>query len=118
MINEAFGAAVRHELDSRGLSLRQARIRTGVDIETTSRMRQGEVPRMDKVIAFARGFHLDVNDWLRLAGYEPIEPDAPTAVRALLELTYEPEGEAQVKSALGYVPAADRERLRRLLGEE
>lgn len=71
-INEAFGSRVRAVLDERALSLRQGRIRTGIDIETLSRMRQGEVPRLDKVEAFARGFGLDINEWRVLAGYESL----------------------------------------------
>ena len=35
-------------------------------------MKQGDVPRLDKIVDFARGFDLDVNHWLTLAGYEPI----------------------------------------------
>jgi hypothetical protein len=77
-VNEAFKRAVCGELDSRGLSLRQARIRTGIDIDTIGRMRQGDVPRMDKIVAFARGFGLPVNDWLELAGYERIEDPRET----------------------------------------
>jgi hypothetical protein len=60
-------------LDDRGMSLRQARIRTGVDIDTLGRMRSGDVPRMDKVIEFARGFGQDANLWLELAGYQRVE---------------------------------------------
>ena len=71
-INEAFGAWVRDLMDSRTLSLRQTRNRTGVDIDTISRMRSNEVPRVDKVIDFARGFGEDINVALKLAGYPPI----------------------------------------------
>jgi|GEM_PF-6753041 len=76
LLNQAFAEAVCRTMDNwRGqrLSLRQARMRTGVDIDTLSRMRHGEVPRMDKVVAFARGFELDPNDWLELAGYERLD---------------------------------------------
>ena len=120
LINEAFGAAVRRELDARGLSLRQARIRTGLDIDTLGRMRSGEVTRMDKVIAFARGFHLDVNEWLALAGYAPVEPSVEQAVQKLAEtaeLTYESEEQVQLRGAWGHVPRAARERLAQILLE-
>jgi hypothetical protein len=110
-INEAFGAAVRHELDSRGLSLRQTRIRTGIDIDTVGRMRAGDVPRIDKVIAFARGLKLDVNEWLVLAGYDPVEPSPDDAVRKLISAE-----ESQVRSATGRVSASDRRRLMELFG--
>jgi len=70
---EAFGRAICDLLDGRGLSLRQARTRTGVDIDTLSRMRAGEVVRMDKIIQFARGFGLNPSDWLELAGYERLD---------------------------------------------
>jgi transcriptional regulator with XRE-family HTH domain len=80
-INEGFGEAVRCVLAERGLSLRQARNRTGVDVDTLSRMRQNEVPRLDKVEAFARAFHLDVNEWRQLAGYQPVEDERPALDR-------------------------------------
>jgi hypothetical protein len=73
-VNPEFARRVCEELDRRGLSLRQARIRTGVDIDTIGRMRAGDVPRIDKVIDFARGFGFSINEWLELAGYEPILP--------------------------------------------
>src|SRR5687767_9083194 len=55
-----------------GLSLRQARIRTGIDIDTLSRMKQGDRVRMDKIILFAQGFREEVNEGLQRAGYDPI----------------------------------------------
>lgn len=93
-INREFGAAVRQLLDERGLSLRQARNRTGVDTDTLSRMRQDEVPRLDKVEAFARGFGLDVNAWRVLGGYEPVRDNRPALERIRedrKELEYEPD---------------------------
>jgi hypothetical protein len=73
--NEAFGAAVGRLLDERSLSLRAQRHLTGIDHDTASQMRRGVVPRMDKVIQFAQGLGLNVNEWLVLAGYAPIEPE-------------------------------------------
>jgi hypothetical protein len=70
-LNSAFGAAVRRIMDEtqeRRLSLRKTSIRTGIDIDTLSRMREGVVPRLDKVVSFAQGFGLDVNAWIDLAG--------------------------------------------------
>lgn len=73
-ISQQFGEAVTQLLKDQGnLSLQGARLRTGIDHNTLSRMKQGEVPRVDKVLDFARGFGLDVNEWLELAGYEPVE---------------------------------------------
>ena len=99
-LNQAFGEWVCQTMDNwRGqkLSLRQARMRTGIDTDTLGRMRQGDVPKIDKVIAYARGFEEDVNAALRLAGYDPVEPSPDDAAEALLEaadrgeLTYEPD---------------------------
>jgi hypothetical protein len=93
-INRAFGEAVSRFLDERNLSHRQTRIRTGIDIDTVGRMRAGDVPRIDKVIDFARGFDEPINKWLELAGYPPIKDDRPPLERireAAQELTYEPE---------------------------
>lgn len=84
-----FGEAVRRLLDGRGLSLRQARIRTGIDIDTIGRMRSGERVRMDKVVDFARGFGQNPNDWLELAGYPRLdtntEPASLEGVERLVE---------------------------------
>jgi hypothetical protein len=73
--SERFGEAVSRVLDERGLSLRAQRALTGIDHDTAAQMRQGVIPRMDKVIQFARAFGQSVNDWLEMAGYEPIEPE-------------------------------------------
>src|SRR3954452_16931856 len=73
--SKRFGEAVCRVLDERGLSLRAQRALTGIDHDTASQMRQGVVPRMDKVIQFARALGQNVNEWLELAGYQPIEPE-------------------------------------------
>ncbi|MBM3456915.1 MAG: helix-turn-helix domain-containing protein [Armatimonadetes bacterium] len=77
-LRPAFGDAVVSLMASvgGGLSLRQAEIRTGVDINTLSRMRSGIVPRVDKVEAFARGFGANVNDWRELAGYPRLDVES------------------------------------------
>ena len=72
--SEKFGEAVSRLLDERGLSLRAQRLWTGIDHDTAALMRQGVVPRMDKVIQFAQGLGLEINEWLVLAGYDPLEP--------------------------------------------
>ena len=95
--NERLAEAVQAVLDERGLTQRGQRSRTGVSHVTVQGMLNGVVPQMETVAAFARGFGLDVNEWLELAGYEPVEPSADDAAESLLgaadrqELTYEPD---------------------------
>lgn len=82
-VNPAFGDAVRRLLESHGLSLRAARIRTGIDHVTLSDMAAGYVPRVEQVEKLARGFGLDVNQWRELAGYPRVEGDpSPESVLA------------------------------------
>lgn len=73
-VSEKFGAAVRELLDSRGLTLRAASLKTGVDHTTIKQMRDGLVPKKGIVIDFAQGMDENINHWLELAGYEPIPP--------------------------------------------
>lgn len=61
-------------MEEHGLSLRGQRPRTGLSHVTVQQMMDGVVPQMESVVAFARGFGLNVNEWLELAGYEPIRP--------------------------------------------
>ncbi len=75
-------------LAEHGLTLRGQRARTGLSHVTVMGMTQGYVPEMQSVVKFARGFGLDVNEWLELAGYEPIvapagDADAPTVAARL-----------------------------------
>jgi transcriptional regulator with XRE-family HTH domain len=91
-VRSEFGEAVKRVLEEHGLSLRGARIRTGIDHVTLSDMASGYVPRMEKTIQFARGFELDVNEWLELAGYDPIRDERPAETRfrdAAREMLYE-----------------------------
>lgn len=55
------------------MGFRAADLKTGVNYNTISRMASGFVPEMESVVRFARGFGLDVNEWLELAGYPRIE---------------------------------------------
>lgn len=71
-VSKQFGDAVSRVLLERKASLRGQRRLTGIDHATMSDMKAGVIPRMDKVIDFARGLGLDVNEWLALANYEPI----------------------------------------------
>jgi hypothetical protein len=87
-VNEAFRDAVLRVFEQHGRpSLQSARIRTGIDHDTLSRMKKGDVPRIDKVIDFARGFRLNVNEWLELAGYPPvIEPTDCVSQRLIAQI--------------------------------
>lgn len=69
--------AVRAVLDERGLSVRNAAIRTGIDRLTLANMLDGVAPRLEIVEEFARTFSLDVNEWRLLAGYEAIRETDP-----------------------------------------
>lgn len=85
--NQAFAERVQQLLNKHGLSLRGQRVRTGVSHVTVQAMLQGVVPQMETVVAWAQGFGEDVNEWLILAGYEPIRPPTPAAAaRQLLDL--------------------------------
>lgn len=118
----AFGDAVKAVLEAHGLSLRSQRIRTGIDHMTMKDMADGLRPRLEKVEQFARAFGLDVNEWRRIAGYEPIPPPADVGIlakaiisthqaqTASLELEYEPDLEnVRIVGYEGRVTPEDRE---------
>lgn len=67
-----FGAAVREALGSRGLSLRQAQIKTNIDHTTILKMSKGWRPKKGVLIDFAVGLSEPINKWLQLAGYDPL----------------------------------------------
>lgn len=71
-----FGEAVRAVLSERALSLRQQRRFTGIDHVTMADMCEGFVPRMERVLQFARAFDLDENEWLEQAGYGRVNESA------------------------------------------
>src|SRR5262245_53819287 len=84
--NEVFGAAVRQVLG--GLNYREEAARIGLHFTTLYDMARGLPKSMETVIRFARATGQDVNTWLEMAGYEPIETggDLLTAgLRALNE---------------------------------
>jgi hypothetical protein len=54
------------------MSLRAADYRTEVNHVTIGEMTRGRIPQMESVVKFARGFGLDVNEWLAAAGYAPL----------------------------------------------
>lgn len=114
-VNPAFGEAVARVLDSHGLSLRAARIRTGIDHVTLSDMRAGYVPRMEKVVQFARGFNLDVNEWLELAGFDPL-PESTDPADLASRLLDAVEGEAD-PAPLTYEPDFSGEAMYGLTGD-
>jgi hypothetical protein len=78
-----FGEAVESLIRERGCTLRSQRQRTGIAHSTVKSWIDGVQPSMDAVIAFARGFGLDVNEWLALAGYDPITPSTAEAIETL-----------------------------------
>lgn len=82
-LNPTFGAKVTQIVDEHGLSLQGTSFRTGIDRYTIGQMKKGYVPRMERVLDFARGFGLNENEWLGFAGYEPIEAPPQTMVRLL-----------------------------------
>jgi transcriptional regulator with XRE-family HTH domain len=91
-VRPEFGERVKAELEKRGLSLRAARIRTGIDHVTLSDMAAGYVPRLEQVERFAIGFGLPINEWRLLAGFEPVDPDVSACVRLFVqELTTNPQ---------------------------
>lgn len=72
-LNDEFGAAVTRVVkEEHGLSQVGAGYRTGIDRFTMGQMMKGYVPRMERVIQFAEGFGLDVQEWLARAGYDPL----------------------------------------------
>jgi transcriptional regulator with XRE-family HTH domain len=79
--SKQFGEAVSELLDSRGLSLRAAALKTGVDHTTISQMRTGMVPKKGIIIDWAVGLGEDINHWLTLAGYEPIPESLVTETK-------------------------------------
>jgi len=96
-----FGEAVRRVLQEHGLTLRAQRIRTGIDHTTMKSMCDGLPGRLEKIEQFARAFNLDVNEWRKLAGFDPVDATNPDAAADQLldaldqadlpELTYEPD---------------------------
>lgn len=77
-----FGAAVTRLLAEQGLSQRAASYRTGIDRFTLADMQKGVVPRMEKVLEFARAFDQDENQWLELAGFERVGTESGAEVLA------------------------------------
>lgn len=71
--NPEFGTAVRQELDQRGLSLRSQRRYTGINHMSMHEWVSGFPPaHIDQILVFCRAFGLPANEWLELAGFEPI----------------------------------------------
>ncbi|HEU4754152.1 MAG TPA: helix-turn-helix transcriptional regulator, partial [Armatimonadota bacterium] len=64
-------------LKKRGLSLRAAALKTGIDRLTMSKLAGGVPPRIELIEQFARAFNEDVNEWRALAGYPCVESGLP-----------------------------------------
>lgn len=85
--NLELAEAVKRILAEHGLSLRGQRARTGIDHVTVLGMTNGIVPNEGTIIRFARGFGLDINEWLELAGYERLpETGAERLYRGIRDL--------------------------------
>lgn len=89
-IDPEFGLAVKALLERRRLSIRQARMDTGINHATLHEMTHGIVPGTPQtVVAFARGLDEDPNEWLARAGYPfrvAEETGAETLFRGLRDL--------------------------------
>lgn len=81
-----FGDAIARVLQEHGLSQRAASHQTGIDRFTLADMLKGVVPKMEKVLQFARAFNLDEYEWLELAGYDAAESGAHILAEGLLAL--------------------------------
>jgi transcriptional regulator with XRE-family HTH domain len=91
-INPEFGEWVTRLFQEHGLSLRAARIRTGIDHVTLSDMAAGYVPRLEQVERLADGFGLDVNEVRERAGYPPVRTSAEPTYEHLLNHTVQAYG--------------------------
>lgn len=96
-LNETAGKRVTELLERRGLTLRAADRKTGVNYGTISNMSIGHRPEMESVVRFAKALGENVNEWLELYGYPPVETplevfwDGLVALRAAhpeLEIPY------------------------------
>jgi hypothetical protein len=81
-LQPSFGAAVTRVLQERGLSQRSASYQTGIDRFTLADMQRGVVPKMEKVLQFARSFGLDENEWLELSGYGRVGEESGAQILA------------------------------------
>lgn len=88
MINgkpETIQEAVKQLRDETGLTWAQMGVRAGLDGSTIWKIADTGRGSMDTVARLARKFGRDVNEWLELAGYDPVEPSPDDAAEALLE---------------------------------
>lgn len=100
-VSPEFGEAVQRVLKEHNLSDRGAQYKTEINRTTMSEMRNGYVPQLEQVIRFAKGFGLDVNEWLALAGYE-LMSSGDESQPSYRPLTYEPDlDEVDVAAFLG-----------------
>lgn len=90
-----------------GFSYAQMGIKAKLDGSTIHKLEKTGRGSMETVVQIARVFGKDINEWLVLADFEPIEPSADDAAEALLaaeergELTYESEEDGWTAEAFG-----------------
>lgn len=84
-INLEFGAWVKSLRLARGLSLRAARIRTGIDHVSLSGIEDGYVPRIEQVLKLAEGYEIEPNEALERAGYARIRPSVDEALDVVIQ---------------------------------
>ena len=69
---KAFGEEVRKRLVAKGWSFRRATISTEIPHTTIGAMADGVIPGEDHIIKWAKALKEPINEWLTLAGYDPI----------------------------------------------
>jgi hypothetical protein len=88
-----YGQAVKRVLDDHKATYRSQRARTGLPHSTVVNWVQGVPPTMEGVVAFARGFDEDVNEWLKLAGFPTLPPrGSDVLISGLFELQQQNPG--------------------------
>jgi len=115
--HETLGTRLTRARESLGLSYAAMGIKLGLDGSTVWNIERGKHVKMETVVQIASKLREPVNDWLRLAGYEPIEPTLDEALLATARAVGAGE-ESAVRGALGKLTAQDRARLRELFGED
>ncbi len=123
VISEEFGHRMKEELERRGWSYQRACVASGVPTPTIGRMALGIVPGKDHIINWAVAIQEPINEWLVLAGYDPIpeelvcrhnELSVPTLLRAALLRVGDELTEDDVSALLAVIEKAERRRKREM----